>query len=107
MIYVFKCKATGDLTMTGPSGDQLLRIVGKEPAAKGIIEPAAMPAAIAAIEAAIAQEQSQPRQSAKGPAAEGLAESDDEPVTLRQRAWPLLEMIRRAHADDEAIVWGV
>ena len=45
MIYKFKSKAAGDLIMMGPSGDQVLRIIGKQPAPKGIIEPAAMAAA--------------------------------------------------------------
>ena len=57
MIYKFKSKAAGDLIMMGPSGDQVLRIIGKEPAAQGIIEPAVMPAAMAAIERAVAQDE--------------------------------------------------
>jgi hypothetical protein len=48
MIYKFKSKATGDVIMLGPTGDQLLRCIGREPAPKGIIEPAAMPAAMTA-----------------------------------------------------------
>ena len=28
-------------------------------------------------------------------------------VSLRQRAWPLIEMMKRAHAEDQDIVWGV
>src|SRR5206468_2407161 len=47
MIYKFKSKATGDVIMMGPNGDQVLRLIGKEPAAKGIIEVAAMPSAMA------------------------------------------------------------
>ena len=31
----------------------------------------------------------------------------DEPVSLRQRAWPFIQMIERALAADKAIVWGV
>ena len=34
MIYKFKSKATADLIVMGPVGDNLLRIVGREPAAK-------------------------------------------------------------------------
>jgi len=30
MLYKFKSKATGDLIMMQPSGDQVLRIVGRE-----------------------------------------------------------------------------
>ena len=48
-MYRFKSKADGDLIMLAPVGDQLLRIMGREPAAQGIIEVAALPQAIAAI----------------------------------------------------------
>jgi len=104
MIYKFKSAATGDLIMLGPQGDQLMRALGREPAAQGIIENAAMPAAIQAIEAAIAQAEGQP--AAKAP-----AEADDEggarTVGLRQRLWPMVEMLKRAHAEQANIVWGV
>jgi hypothetical protein len=97
MIYKFRSKAAGDVIMLGPNGDQMLRILGREPAAKGIIEPAAMPAAIEALQAAIAAE-------------EASAEADDESkpraVGLRQRLWPMVEMLRRAHAHGEPITWG-
>jgi acetolactate synthase-1/2/3 large subunit len=48
MIYKFKSKAAGDLIMLAPHGDQILRILGKEPSAQGIFDVADMPAAIAA-----------------------------------------------------------
>lgn len=97
MIYKFKSAATGDLIMLAPNGDQMLRLLGREPAPQGIIEVAAMPAAIAALLAAIAQE-------------EAPAEDDEArlpPVGLRQRLWPMIEMLRRAHDADAAVVWGV
>ena len=101
MIYKFKSKATGDLIMLGPHGDQILRLIGREPAAQGIIEPAAMAAAIAALEAAVAAEEAQPAE-----------QKDDEStpagrsVALRQRAWPMVEMLKRAAASQQAVVWG-
>ena len=49
-MYRFKSKADGDLIMMAPVGDQILRIIGREPAAKGIIELARIPAAITALE---------------------------------------------------------
>ncbi len=104
MIYKFKSKATGDLIMLGPHGDQLLALLGREPAAQGIIEVAAMPAALAALQAAIDAEAALP------PA--GTDEDADEPaaaraVALRQRLWPMIEMLRRAHAAGVPVVWGV
>lgn len=112
MTYLFKSKAAGDVLMLKPSGDQLLRIIGKEPAAKGIIEPAAMPAAIQAIERAIAQEETLQATADAGAGAgagvkEASAISQGEEVSLRQRAWPLVEMLRSAHAAAKEIVWGV
>ena len=53
MIYKFKSKASGDIIMMGPTGDALLRAIGRDPAPKGIIEPAAMAAAMAGIEQAV------------------------------------------------------
>lgn len=103
MIYKFKSKATGDLVMLGPQGDQLLKIIGREPAARGIIEPPAMDAAIAALEAAVADETTVPddegddQNTTDGPRA----------VSLRQRAWPMIEMLKRARAEGQPVVWGV
>ncbi len=107
MIYKFKSKAAGDLIMMGPSGDQMLRIIGKEPSSKGIIEPAAMPAAITALERAIAQEEAARAEAERQAEAEGRTLGPREGVSLRQRAWPLVEMMKRAQAEREDIVWGV
>jgi hypothetical protein len=107
MIYKFKSKAAGDVIMMGPAGDLVLRTIGKEPAPKGIVEPAAMPAAIAAIERAIAADEAARAEAEREAAAEDRQLPPREGVSLRQRAWPLVEMMKRAHAADKEIVWGV
>jgi hypothetical protein len=104
-MYRFKSKADADLLMLRPVGDQILRIVGREPAAQGIIQVAALPEAIRALEEAIAAAELA-RRGAK------RADDDDEAgaaeaVGLHQRAWPMLEMMRRALAERADIVWGV
>jgi hypothetical protein len=103
MLYKFKSKAAGDVIMLGPNGDQVLRLVGREPAAKGIFEVEHMPALIAALEQAASGDDARRR--------EDRADSDEpsrtgDGVTLRQRVWPLVEMLRRCHAAREVIVWG-
>ena len=95
MIYKFKSPATGDVIMLGPHGDQLLRALGREPAPRGIFEVADMPAAIAALKAAIAADEAPPED-----------EDRPAPVGLRQRFWPMVEMLRRAHAAEAVVVWG-
>jgi hypothetical protein len=108
VIYKFKSKGAGDVIMLAPTGDQMLRLMGREPAAKGIIEVDAMPEAIQALEAAVAADE------AAFAEAEAEAKAKGEPpprreggVSLRQRAWPLIEMLRRCHAQGHDIVWGV
>jgi len=95
MIYKFKSKAAGDVIMLQPHGDQLLRLIGREPAAKGIIEVAALPAAIQALQSAAAQAEATPDAEA------------ERGVGLKQRVWPMIEMMKRTHAAGEPIVWGV
>ncbi len=104
MIYKFRSKATGDVIMLGPHGDQLMRLIGREPQPKGIIEPAAMPAALRALEAAVEAEAAQAREAAAGGEVD---ERDARRVSLRQRVWPMVEMLRRAQAEKEPVVWGV
>jgi hypothetical protein len=100
MIYKFRSKATGDVIMLGPNGDQLLRLLGREPAPKGIIEVDAMPAAVATLEAAVAAEEAR--------RAEGGADDDGtKGITLRQRVWPMVDALKRAHKAGEPVVWGV
>jgi Domain of unknown function (DUF1840) len=96
VIYKFKSKAGGDVIMLQPHGDQLLRLIGREPAAKGIVEPSDLPAAIRALQDAAAQSQA--------PQAGADAERE---VGLKQRVWPMVELMKRAQAANEPIVWGV
>ena len=109
MLYKFKSKAAGDVIMLGPNGDQLLRAVGRDPAPRGIFEVDAMPALIAALEAAVAADE-----AARDRDADDAGQTRNTPpgqggrdgVALRQRVWPLVEMLRRSHAAREVIVWG-
>jgi cyclopropane-fatty-acyl-phospholipid synthase len=113
MLYKFKSKATGDLIMLEPQGKQILKIIGKEAGAKGIILPAEMLAAIDALHAAVEQEE-MAIQAAKVAARASDTQADVIPVvdgprtiTLKQRVVPFIDMLRRAHAEDKEVVWGV
>lgn len=105
MLYKFKSKAAGDLIMLEPNGRRVLEIIGKDPAAKGIILPAEMGPAAAALEAAISREEAE--QEALAEDTEGASNTLPRPVSLRQRAVPFLEMLRRCERAGQEIVWGV
>jgi hypothetical protein len=111
MLYEFKSKATGSVVMTGPVAERLLSIVGKSPGPQGIITVEQMGPAIAALQAAIAQESAEPPRQ---PGDTGRSEpaADETPdarhsISLAQRAWPLLEMLGQAKAAGKDITWGV
>jgi hypothetical protein len=105
MIYKFRSKATGDTVMLGPHGDRFLRAIGREPSVQGIIEVAAMADALVALQQAIAQDEAA-RASPSSPEPQPEA-TDHDSVSLRQRLWPMVEMLRRAQAAQEPVVWGV
>ena len=107
MIYKFKSKAAGDVIMLAPSGDEVLRTIGKAPAAQGIIESADMPGAMQAIEAAIAADEAARERAEAEARSAGETLPARDGVSLRQRAWPLVEMMKRAAAAGEPVVWGV
>lgn len=107
MLYKFKSKAAGDLIMLEPNGRQVLQIIGKDPGPKGIIEPAQMGAAIQALEAAIERDEAEQKQADADAQAKGDKPARGEGISLRQRAVPLVDMLRRAQKDGEDIVWGV
>lgn len=107
MLYKFKSKAAGDLIMLEPNGRRVLEIIGKDAGPKGIILPEEMPAAIAAIESAIAREEAEQKAAAEEARAKGQVAPRAEAVSLRQRAVPFVDMLRRCQQAGKEIVWGV
>lgn len=104
MMYVFKSKADGDLIMMEAVGDQILRILGRAPAKRGIIEVDALPGAISTLQQAIAEAEAE-RTRGQGDADESAGGAVA--VGLGQRAWPMIEMMKRSLAERADIVWGV
>jgi len=107
MLYKFKSKAAGDLIMLEPNGRRVLQIIGKDPAPKGIILPEEMPGAVAKLEQAIAQEEAQQKALAEEAQAKGQVPPKGDAVSLRQRAVPFIDMLRRCEKEGKEIVWGV
>ncbi len=108
MAVTFKSATAADLTMLDANARQVLQILGKDASGKGILTQEQLPGAIAALEAAVAQEGGQKAQAEKSE----KSEDDEEDkgargVSLRQRAYPLLDLLRRSHQDGNDVTWGV
>ncbi|MDZ4073448.1 MAG: DUF1840 domain-containing protein [Hylemonella sp.] len=108
MLYKFKSRAAADLIMLEPNGRRVLQIIGKPVDEKqGILQPQDMAAALVALEAAIQQEEARLKSAREEAVARGEEPPKAEEVSLRQRATPFIEMLRRCQKADTEIVWGV
>lgn len=111
MLFKFKSKNTGDIIMLQAHGLQILEILGKDTANgaadKGIILSATIPDGLTALKDAIVAEE----QARVKAVAEALANNEPTPqfseVSLRQRAQPFMDMLRRCEQDGDDVVWGV
>lgn len=107
MLYKFKSKAAGDLIMLEPNGRRVLQIIGKDAGPKGIIQPQEMGPAVRALEAAIAREESEQKAAIDEAKSKGEVPPTFKDVSLRQRAVPFMDMLRRCEKEDAEVVWGV
>jgi hypothetical protein len=98
MLIKFDSKV-GALTMFGDVAQQLLKLMGHSGTVPSAILAPDIPAAVERLERALAA-------GVQSPAA-GSVETDEEaaPVSLRQRAFPLLELLKRAAAKQADVMW--
>jgi len=106
MLVTFSSKAGADILMLGEHAKPLLRIAGKiieTPfPARGVFAADQLPDAIGRLERAIEADR------APAPSTDGDDASDPENrigVSLRQRAFPLLDLMRRAQKSGHPVLW--
>ncbi len=107
MLYKFKSKAGADVIMLGPQGDQVLQLLGRSPAGKGIIEAADLAQAIETLTRAVADDEAAFAKVQADAKAAGEATPRRDGVQLKQRVWPLIELMRHSQAEKTDVVWGV
>ena len=111
MLYEFKCKVAGTVVMTQPVAERLLKIIGKPPAPAGVFEPEHLAGAISALQATVQREQAGAATNDPDNRDEeedsGSAQDGSKRISLKQRAWPLLDLMKTALAAGQRITWGV
>lgn len=111
MLYKFKSKAAGDVIMLHTNGLRMLQIIGKASGAdtvgKGILQVAEIRAAIDALNAAIAKDEADQQAAVKQAQLDSRPAPLFEVISLRQRAHPLIDMMRQCEKAKQDIVWGV
>jgi len=115
MLFKFKSSACPDLIMLEADGRRILKaMIGSDPV-KGIVQVADLPQALAALDAAVSQDEALRQAHAQKAAARAAGEDLDEgegegalpAVRLAQRAAPMQQMLRRCLAQEADLVWGV
>lgn len=107
MLYCFKSKAGADIIMMADSGDAVLRLLGRDPAPQGILQAAALPGYIQQLDAGVAADEAEFQRRVDEALAAGEPAPKRQGVSLRQRAWPLRELMQRSVKEDADVVWGV
>lgn len=100
MLVTFSSKSYADITMFGDVAVQLLKLMGRRTTIPSALLAEDIPAALALLQAAIDKEKQlvQPKQP---------EDDNDEPlpVSLPQRALPLIDMLKAAAQDKSDIMW--
>lgn len=106
-MYRFIARSSAPLQYLDADAKRLLKIIGKDDAATGIITLAQIPAAQQAIERAIAQEEAAGSEAPQADQA-APAPDDEQPqdrVALHHRALPLLQLLAAAASAQEDVIW--
>lgn len=110
-LVVFRSKAAGEIYMFAETAHRLLDIIGKADSPKGVITADQVPDALTRLVAAVDAEKAQQAEAARErDAADRRGEPpapSQQPVTLSQRAFPLIEMLRAAAKRNVDVTWGV
>ena len=115
MLFKFKSKVTSDLIMLEADGSRLLKIMLGDDPIKGIVLSQNMPAVLAKLESAVAQDESlraQRSMAAQNGKSDAVAD-DNQPgfepdaVRLAQRASPMIKVLKQCVATPADLVWGV
>jgi hypothetical protein len=109
-LVVFRSKAAGEIYMFGETAHRLLDIIGKADSPRGVITAEQVPDALARLVAAVEEEKAAQTEAARErEEAERRGETApaERPITLGQRAFPLIEMLRAAAKRKVDVTWGV
>lgn len=111
-LVVFRSKAAGEIFMFAETARRILAIIGKAEAPRGVISAEQIDDALARLTAAVEEEKAQieqAREEAEQAQRRGEPASSEgaRPITLAQRAFPLIEMLRAAQKKRVDVTWGV
>jgi len=100
-LVTFRSRAASAIIMYTETAQRLLDIIGKPMSERGVITSEQLDEALARLLQAVEGEQD------AGMPAEQDGPAFEQPVSLRQRAYPLIEMLRAARKRRVDVTWGI
>jgi hypothetical protein len=109
-LVVFRSKAAGEIFMFAETARRIFQIIDKTDTPRGVITAEQVPAALVRLQAAVDEEKALLK--AAGEQAQEADRRGEEvnaarAITLGQRAFPLLDMLRAAQKKRVEITWGI
>jgi hypothetical protein len=109
-LVVFRSKAAGEIFMFAETAHRIFEIIGRQDAPRGVITAEQVPEALRKLADAVEEEKEQLK-AAKEDAdlhdRQGDGAVQQRPITLGQRAFPLIEMLRAAQKKNVDVTWGI
>lgn len=108
MLYKFQCKKSADVLMLEDLTSRIFEILDRPLEARGVFLVEQLPVAIEKLEAAIAEDEKLRKEMLE----EKSETKEDAPPKvkndrLRQRAFPFIQLLKAALANQEMVIWGV
>jgi hypothetical protein len=109
-LVVFRSKAAGEIFMFAETARRIFEIIGRPEAPRGVITAEQVPEALRRLVDAVEAEKAQlkaAREDAEVHDKQGDGALQPQPITLGQRAFPLVEMLREALKKKVDVTWGI
>ena len=109
-LVVFRSKAAGEIFMFTETARRIFDILGRQEAPRGVITAEQVPEALRKLVDAVEEEKAQlkaAQEEADLADKQGDVRAQERPVTLGQRAFPLIEMLREAQKKKVEVTWGI
>lgn len=102
MLVTFHTPATGDVVMFGDIAIQLLRLMGHSGKVPGALQPEDLPQAIRLLKTAV--EDHSPSDTDINSINEN-EDNDEAKVSLRNRSFPLIQLLEAAEREEVQVIW--
>ena len=102
MLVTFHTPATGDVVMFGDIAIQLLRLMGHSGKVPGALQPEDLPQAIRLLKTAV--EGHSPSDTDINSINEN-EDNDEAKVSLRNRSFPLIQLLEAAEREEVQVIW--